>query len=221
MFNDLQFAHPELAIDFVGSSTQNPNSPTLPDSNHEGHASYRIDEIAANIGTWIGPTGANPDYILLHIGTNDFGQDYQVNQAINRLDSLIGQIAGLRPDAKVIVTTLLDRTRPADVDRQQQIVTLFNPFVEGIVNQHAALGQEVYFLNMNAALNPLTDLADGLHPNLAGYNKMADAWFSALNPMLSVPEPTSAALCSVAFLLLPRFRRRLMLRASGVVKSDQ
>jgi len=50
----------------------------------------------------------------------------------------------------------------------------------------------VTFLDMDAAINPLTDLADGLHPNQAGYTKMGDAWFGAVNAV--VPEPTGAAL---------------------------
>ena len=44
-----------------------------------------------NSGFWFNPS-INPDIILLHIGTNDFGQGFNTPTAKDRLDSLITKI---------------------------------------------------------------------------------------------------------------------------------
>jgi lysophospholipase L1-like esterase len=42
----------------------------------------------------------------------------------------------------------------------------------------------VYFVEMYSALTS-ADLADGVHPNATGYNKMADVWYNAIKADLS------------------------------------
>lgn len=54
-------------VDFVGSASNGPAS--LGDHDHEGHSGWRIDQIDANVVTWL--RAADPRTILLHIGTND------------------------------------------------------------------------------------------------------------------------------------------------------
>ena len=59
---------------------------------------------------------------------------------------------------------------------------------------------------MNHMLN-VSDIADGLHPTLAGYNKMGDAWFSAIQAI--VPEPSTFTLLAVGGIsVLACFRTR-------------
>jgi len=47
--------------------------------------------IHENIEEWLDRI-EDPDIILLHIGTNDFGQNYQIENVINRYDALISEI---------------------------------------------------------------------------------------------------------------------------------
>jgi hypothetical protein len=82
------------------------------------------------------------------------------------------------------------------------------------VANHQALGEHVYFYDMYHQLR-LTDISDGLHPTAAGYNKMGDAWFKAIQ---AVPEPSSLALVCVGGLALLGYARRLrksLANASG------
>jgi len=174
-------------VDFVG--TQNGNGVAgLPDPDHEGHPGWRIDQLDSNIAGWFGSI-ADPDVILLHIGTNDFGQNFDINNAANRLDGLITKMANLRPYAHIIVTNLMIRTDNATADANIQ--NLFNPQVPNIVANHAAVGQRVTFLDMRSAVTA-ADLADGLHPNQTGYNKMADAWLPAIQAVIGVNGDTAA-----------------------------
>ena len=172
-------------VDYIGTVTNNP-APSLPDWDHEGHPGWRIDEIDSNIGGWFDQLD-DPDVILLLIGTNDYGQGYDTANATNRLEALIAKMATIRPFAKIIVANLLKRGEPYDT----QIQTTFNPFVPGIVARQAALGRQVYFTNLRAALT-LADTFDNLHPNQTGYNKMATNWFAAITNVIGPLGTTNA-----------------------------
>ncbi len=169
-------------VDFVGTQTNNPVA-TLPDSDHEGHSGWRIDQLDTNIAAWFSAI-ASPDVILLHIGTNDFGQNLDTPNAINRLDALITKMATLKPDARIIVTNIMVRGEPYNTTIQAQ----FNPYVQAKVDAQAALGRHVTFLDMRSAV-PLSDMPDQLHPGQAGYDKMANAWLPAIRAVLEVGPP--------------------------------
>src|SRR6187551_3033003 len=66
-------------VDFVGSQANGPAA--LGDHDHEGHPGWRIDQIDANITGWLAATG--PRTVLLHIGTNDVLQNYNLGGAPN------------------------------------------------------------------------------------------------------------------------------------------
>jgi lysophospholipase L1-like esterase len=165
-------------VDYIG--TQTGNSSGLADQDHEGHGGWRIDQLDANMTGWLASL-ADPDVVLMHIGTNDFGQDVDTPNAINRLDTLILKIATLRPYAHIIVTNLMERGEPAN----SKIVSEFNPYVQARVDAHAAAGRRVTFLDMRAAV-PLADMPDNLHPNQTGYDKMAAAWLPAIQAVIGI-----------------------------------
>ncbi len=168
------------APDFVGTQTN--NSSLLADPDHQGQGGWRISQIDSNIEAWLNAV-ASPDFVLLHIGTNDFGGNDNITTAVNRLDALILKIAVLRPNANIIVTNLMERGEPHNTNIQ----SLFNPQVPGIVDAHAAAGRKVSFLDMRAAV-PLADMPDNLHPNQTGYEKMADAWMEAIDAVINPAE---------------------------------
>jgi len=179
-------------VDFVG--TQNDNgAPGLPDSDHEGHSGYRIDQIDAGLLGYFGQN-ADPDIILVLIGTNDYGQGYDTPHATNRLEALIVKIATNRPFAKVIVANLLVRGEPYNT----QIQRTFNPFVPGIVARQAALGRQVYFTDLRSAV-PLADFPDQLHPGALGYSKMATNWFNAITSLFTPDGSTNAPALAHAY----------------------
>ena len=176
-------------VDFVGTQTAN-GVATLPDSDHEGHSGWIIGQLDSNIAGWFGAI-ADPDVILLHIGTNDFGLNVDTPNAINRLDALITKMATLRPYAHIIVTNLMERNEPQNTTIQAQ----FNPYVQARVNAQAALGRRVTFLDMRSAV-PLAEMPDQLHPGQAGYDHMADAWLPAIQAIIG-PQGDGATLAIV------------------------
>jgi lysophospholipase L1-like esterase len=161
-------------VDFVGTETDS-NNPSLPDRDHQGMAGYQIDAIRSVIGLSMKAV-AQPDLILVHVGTNDFTSGAGVAVVQNRLINLINDLSTLRPHARILVASPIIRTDAAPLETAQNSFALALP---QIVSDQAALGRKVHYVDLHSALDP-GDLNDGVHPNPGGYDKMADAWFAAI-----------------------------------------
>ncbi len=177
----LLLANSGFNFTFVGSQSDNSVS-YLPYPDHEGISGSEINSVASGFVGW--GEAYTPDVILLLIGTNDYGNEYDTANATNRLDQLIELIATNQPNAKLVVANLTFRDDNASVE--SAIETTFNPFIPGIVASHAAMGQHVYFVDLHSALGA-SDLADGLHPDQIGYDKLAAKWFTAITNIISPP----------------------------------
>jgi lysophospholipase L1-like esterase len=158
-----------LAVDFVGSG----QSGSLPDTDNEGHSGWRIEQLTASIDGWLAAT--TPDVVLLHIGTNDMNQNFDIANAPARLGQLLDRIRTDTPAAVVIVAAIVPST-DATVNAR---VNAFNAAVPGVVASHP----NARFADLNTTIGA-ADMADTLHPNDGGYAKMASLWYSALEGVL-------------------------------------
>ncbi|GGM51971.1 lipase [Dactylosporangium sucinum] len=177
-----KFDEDGTAVDFVGSAANGPS--TLGDRNHEGHSGWRIDQIDANAVRWM--RASAPRTVLLHVGTNDIRQSYDVANAPARLSGLIDKILQVNPDVELFVAQLIPEADPTFEAR----ILAYNAALPGIVQQKAQAGFHVRLVDMHSALTT-ADLADGVHPSASGYAKMAAAWHSALRaaPLALTPSP--------------------------------
>ncbi|MFL6115090.1 MAG: ricin-type beta-trefoil lectin domain protein [Catenulispora sp.] len=168
-------------VDFVGSLYGGPSN--LGDHDHEGHSGWRIDQIDGNIVGWLNTY--QPHTVLLHIGTNDVLQNYDVANAPNRLSALIDHITATAPGAEVFVAQII----PLANSGQNSQIRTFNAAVPGIVSSKVSAGKHVHLVDMYDALTT-SDLADGVHPTATGYDKMAAVWYSALQSVSgSIGQP--------------------------------
>lgn len=161
-------------IDFAGSVRDG----SMFDPDHEGHSGKRIDEVASAFLPSALPA-YRPNVVTLHIGANDMGQNYDVGNAPGRLGSMIDQILSAAPGVAVVVAQL---TPNADGTVQGRI-NAFNNQVAGIVQARVNAGKHVYLVSMGS-LNT-GDLADGLHPNDGGYQKMANVWAAGIQQVIA------------------------------------
>lgn len=180
-------------VDLVGTQFNGPAA--LGDHDHEGHPGWRIDQIDANIGGWLQNT--SPRTVLLHIGTNDVLQNYNLSGAPGRLSGLLDRITAAVPSADVFVATII----PLSNAGQENAARTFNAAIPGIVQSKVNAGRRVHLVDMHSALTT-ADLIDGVHPTATGYDKMAATWYAALR---AVPgsigtstTPASSALVSAA-----------------------
>ena len=156
-------------FDFVGSR----RSGYVARPNNEGHVGWTISRLKSGIDAnrWL--ETYRPDLILLHIGTNDIFQG-KAAVAADNLAALIDDILIRLPDTQVIVAQIISYRQPAGPGH-----TAFNAAIPGIA---ASKGPRVSTIDMQALLEP-RDYADGVHPNAAGYDKMARAWEAAIRAL--------------------------------------
>ena len=157
-----------LAVDYVGSG----QSGSLPDTDNEGHSGWRIEQITASIDGWL---ASQPDVVLLHIGTNDMNQNFDVANAPARLGTLLDHIHGTAPSAVVLVAQIVPALDAAINAR----VNTYNAAVPSVLSSRPY----TRLVDLNSTLTS-ADLNDTLHPNDAGYTKMADLWYAALAGVL-------------------------------------
>ncbi len=192
-----QLAAGGYTADFVGSGFNGPAN--LGDHDHEGHSGWRIDQLDANIVTWLRAT--NPHTVLLHIGTNDMNQNFDVANAPARLSALIDRILANAPGVELFVAQITPETNPTLEARVQTYNAALPPIV-------ASKGPRVHLVDMHSPLTT-ADLADGVHPNANGYTKMANVWYAALRSVPGSLVPSGPALGTPAGLVNPNSGRCL------------
>lgn len=188
LYNDLDGLDSRYGIDFVGTvNTQGAAAdPPLADRDHEGRPGWCDDNnphCSASGGRTIdaditGILNANPpDLVLLHIGTNNFSLDN------GGVASILDKISAWA-QANYPLTVFLARIIPS-VDGTLA-VTAFNDNVEMIA--HARPDIRVVIVDQQSALRTGGDankadpalMADNLHPNATGYDRMANRWRDAV-----------------------------------------
>jgi len=130
------------------------------------------------------------DVVLLHIGTNDIlGAD----TARNDIDRILDAIDDFESDHSTPVMVFLARIISAwgAPCNTQPRVKAYNKMVEEVYSRRKAAGDQLILVNMEceAGLDYSQDMADQVHPNQMGYDKMGQAWFNAISAWMSVPMP--------------------------------
>lgn len=122
-----------------------------------------------------------PDVILLMSGANGFD-----TAARDRLIRTIGETSA----AHLFVAAILPQKAPRAGWEQ---VDAYNASLPAIVAVQQAAGKRITLVNMHAAITIDDLLPDGVHPNRAGMEKMADAWFAAFTAAQQPPSTAPAA----------------------------
>ncbi|MHC4265160.1 MAG: SGNH/GDSL hydrolase family protein [Planctomycetota bacterium] len=173
-------------IDFVGSLTNG----DFPDPSHEGHSGWHAaqdgttNDILDRVHDWL--TSNPADIVLLHIGTNDITD---ANQDPNEVSDILDEIDRYSEDITVILALIINRAT------YNPETTQYNNELNSMALGRITAGDDIIIVDMESALNYPTDMSDNLHPNTAGYAKMADVWYDALKTLLGAgPKITSTPL---------------------------
>ena len=162
-------------ITFVGSLSNGPNTVsgvTFPKS-HEGHFGWTISQVDGIVPD---PTlNVSPHIVLLHLGTNDM--NLSPSGAANRLGSLMDQIVTDLPNALLVVATIIPL--PSKVSD----VNTYNAAIPGLVQTRSSAGKHVILVDQFNGF-PTSELGDGVHPNQAGYTRMAGVWYEGIKSYL-------------------------------------
>lgn len=191
LYNDLVgFSNNRFGVNFVGSEAEGLSaSPAIGDADHEGHGGMCAGGLPCPSGTLTagirGWLDANPaDIVLLHAGTNDLGNrptDTSASGITTLLDEIDVWEATNHP-VTVFVARIIKDVPGAGTDRP---VDAYNNSITDIVAARTADRLVLVDMQDGANLNYgdgqfRADMADNLHPNASGYDKMAAKWLTEL-----------------------------------------
>ncbi|MEE4544988.1 SGNH/GDSL hydrolase family protein [Streptomyces sp. V4-01] len=166
-------------VRFVGSQL----SGTLPEPQNEGHSGYTVDRIRAGVDRWT--AAAAPDVVLLHIGINDLHRHVDPAHAPDRLAALVDRIYADRPGVSVVLLGLI----PTTPHLQAQAVA-YNRRAAALQGIERHRGRAFWYVEPPRLSR--AQMADSLHPNDAGYARIARAFFPALSSAVAARATASA-----------------------------
>jgi len=183
-------------IDMVGpegASKATANSITY-DDNHAGYSGYTIKY---GLGFFSGQEGdgslynvlqlkdavkkAQPDIILLIIGTNDMSGNHSTESCTDDLHSLLDYIIGDMPSHCVIFLSSI----PDLMGNNTPKVVSYNEAVKKVASEYQSKGENVRFADIHGCMNGMADMGtDQVHPNGSGYKKMGDYFAEVVDSYL-------------------------------------
>lgn len=166
-----------LSFDFVGSVQAGP--PDFADRDHEGHGGHRTIEMLPKLPGYL--EAARPNVALLMAGTNDIAQSFDdplgaVPGTLERMAAMLDLIEAAGAVAYVVpVPPIYYAPAPEMLPAAAQ----YNASLQVMIEQRSAQGRPVHWVDFpwqTGYLGP----NDGVHPDDAGYQRLADAWCAAL-----------------------------------------
>jgi acyl-CoA thioesterase I len=154
-----------VTVDMVGSQHGGPAS--VPDRDYQGYGGMTLEDLLPRVAAWV--RGADPDVVLLHAGTNDLLKGASAQATARRLDAVLDEIVKVT-DAHVIVAGVWAPLRGDPNDRAE-----FDRRAAEVVAGFRERGHSMRYADASELLEP-DELADGLHPNAAGYRVIAAMW---------------------------------------------
>lgn len=158
-------------VRFVGSR----KSGSMENNDNEGWRGYRLDQIATKARNSVATLG--PNVFTINAGSNDCLQDYQLDTFGTCMSDTLDYLWQASPLSTIILSTLL-----VSADKKVNSRVLFvNSQIRDLIESKAAEKRKIVLAEMYSAQGPeLNDLVDGTHPHDAGYKKMAEIWFNAI-----------------------------------------
>jgi lysophospholipase L1-like esterase len=168
------------SYDMVGSQfgpSSGPGSGAF-DRDHEGHRGFRTDQILAGLGAWL--PGNEPDWALIHLGTNDVIQGTSITAARANIGSMIDMLRAANPNVGILLAKVIPN-RPAN---EAAVIALNDAMVALAAQKNLPTVSPVIIVDHYSGYSTFTHNYDQIHPNEAGEAIMAGRWFQALLPRL-------------------------------------
>lgn len=125
------------------------------------------------------------DIVLLHAGGNHFAEEKPVNGMIAAYQSIIQKIQNINPKAYILLAKVI----PNGKLPKYAYIPELNKRIEELVNQLD--NDHVILVDQATGFDWRTNtVADKVHPNKAGAERMATVWIEALKKILLPPKAT-------------------------------
>lgn len=168
-------------VDLVGSKTGvssgyrnspwvSPPNPDF-DQDHEGYWDYRVDELLPIMGAKV--ASAQPDVVLIHLGTNDVLGGQSAAGVAGELSALIDAVRSGKADTYIVLAKII----PAASNTSA--TTTLNRQIDGIATSKNSATSPVVVVDQSAGYSS-ADNYDGVHPNPNGEAKLGNKWADSI-----------------------------------------
>lgn len=174
-------------IDFVG--TQPPQGCSIPyDGDSEGHGGALATSVADQnqLPVWLAAT--HPDIVIMHFGTNDVWSGRTTPVILAAFSKLVDQMRASNPNMIILVAQIIPVNPSTCADCAQRTIDL-NAAIPAWAASKTTAASPILVVDQWTGFVSATDTSEGVHPNAAGDQKIADKWYPVLFALLS--QPTS------------------------------
>lgn len=175
-----------IHFNYVGSQNSNhTGDPFWPDykgqpfdRDHEGHSGWRAEQILVGLPAWL--EGYTPDIVLLHLGTNDVFAHQTTLSTISEIGRIIDILRADNPTVTVLLAKIIPTLNPASNERIDEL----NQQIGALATAKSTSESLVIVVDQNSGFSASDDTYDGIHPNPAGEEKMAQKWYDTIIELL-------------------------------------
>ena len=161
-------------FDFIGPNTSNCRIGTL---NNSGFGGKNAEYLDAHIDSIYRKYPA--DIVLLHAGHNHFNTESPVAGIIKAQQSIIHKIMQINPGAKILVAQVITSGKLPKYAYLPGLNKAIGQMVKEINNKNVLLVDQATGFDWEKHT-----IADKVHPNAAGSERMAEVWMGSLKKIL-------------------------------------
>jgi lysophospholipase L1-like esterase len=185
-------------FDFVGKSLNNQSCGDAPNVQTEGHSCYLVTNLVKDVATVAGCGGTKgslaelkswatekPDVVLMEYGTNDAWSSIATQSILDAFGSVVDEFRLQNPKVIFFVAQITP-LNPSGCANCEANVEALNAKIPAWASGKSTAASPVYVVNVWASLPAASYTpssaytSDGCHPNPAGSQLVADAWYAAL-----------------------------------------
>lgn len=170
-------------LDFVGSLPAQ-GCGVSHDGDNEGHGGILATNMAdANqLVSWL--DSSHPDIVLMHLGTNDVWSNRPTETILAAFSTLVEQMRAHNPAIKILVAQIIPMDSAQSCSSCAQGVINLNNALPSWAASLSTSASPITVVDQWTAFSTSSHTYDGVHPNSAGDQLIADNWFDALSNLL-------------------------------------
>ncbi|OAA57085.1 Esterase, SGNH hydrolase-type, subgroup [Niveomyces insectorum RCEF 264] len=150
------------------------------DGANEGHGGFLASGIVSKkqLPGWLDQT--HPDIVMMHLGTNDVWNNASPEGITGSFSALVDQMRASNPHMKILVAQILPMKPSNCADCPQRVIALNKAIAAWAPTVNTTAGSPLTVVDCWTGFDDATDTLDGVHPNSAGNEKMANSWYGPL-----------------------------------------
>jgi lysophospholipase L1-like esterase len=174
---------------FFGSNLNNQSCDGAVSVQTEGHGGYLVTDLVGNgqhaseLPSWAASDKA--EVLLMHFGTNDVWNNVSPTSILSAFSAVLTSFRAVNPKLVIFVAQIIPMN-PSGCSACESRVEALNAQIPAWAGSAATTASPVYVVDQHSVFTastytPMsTYTADGVHPNAAGAQLMADQWYAAL-----------------------------------------